>query len=156
MPPPRHQHPRCFNFRKVNVYCIVSLYRVCFGSVWLSLFWLTDAYHLQLCFICPLSSEGSLFNVTNPPLRYYVAWGCETLLSGDLEVVTQTGECNQDINKFTSEWLHDHDCIAVRPCSIVTCMCNVPFYPLLTLIFFGVLLGSCNVELRVESICTCA
>ncbi len=69
-----------------------------------------------------------LFNVTNPPLRYYVAEGVRLYSQETWRVVTQTGERNQHINKFTSEWVHD--CIAVRPCSIV--MCNVPFYPLLT------------------------
>ncbi len=135
----------------LNVYCLVSLYRVCFGSVWPSLFWLTDAYHLQLCFIYPLS-EGPLFIVTNPPLRYYVAEGVRLYSQETWRVVTQTGERNQHINKFTSEWVHD--CIAVRPSllySYVQCAILSSTY-----LFFGVLLGSCNVELRIESICTCA
>ncbi len=80
-------------------------------------------------------SEGPLFIVTNPPLRYYVAEGVRLYSQETWRVVTQTGERNQHINKFTSEW------VQALLYSYVQCAILSPTY-----LFFGVLLGSCNVE----------
>ena len=58
------------------------------------------AYHLQP--LCMLFSEGPLFIVTNPPLRYYVTEGVR-LYSGDLE----GGHTDQEsaASTLTSEWV---------------------------------------------------